>query len=65
MAWQEPKTDWIASDAPLAADLNRIEGNTAQLKTDKIDHSLATAVNDFLVASGVGAFVKKTLAEVK
>lgn len=30
-----------------------------------ISHSLATAANDFLVASGVGAFVKKTLAEVK
>lgn len=29
-----------------------------------IPHSLATAANDFLVASGVGAFVKKTLAEV-
>ena len=31
----------------------------------KTSHSLATAINDFLVASGVGAFVKKTLAEVK
>ena len=31
----------------------------------KVSHSLATAVNDFLVASGVGVFVKKTLAEVK
>ena len=30
-----------------------------------IPHSLATAVNDFLVASGGGAFIKKTLAEVK
>lgn len=30
-----------------------------------IKHSLATAVNDFLVASGVGVFIKKTLAEVK
>jgi hypothetical protein len=28
-------------------------------------HSLATAANDFLIASGAGAFVKKTLAEVK
>lgn len=28
-----------------------------------IKHSLATAANDFLVASGVGVFVKKTLAE--
>jgi len=30
-----------------------------------ITHTLATAVNDFLVASGSGVFVKKTLAEVK
>ncbi len=30
-----------------------------------IKHSLATAISDFLVASGVGVFVKKTLAEVK
>ena len=30
-----------------------------------IKHSLATAVNNFLVASGAGVFVKKTLAEVK
>ena len=29
-----------------------------------IKHSLATAINDFLVASGAGVFVKKTLAEV-
>ena len=32
---------------------------------ENILHSLATAVSDFLVASGAGAFVKKTLAEVK
>jgi len=30
-----------------------------------IKHSLATAISDFLCASGVGVFVKKTLAEVK
>ena len=33
--------------------------------TQYIKHSLATAISDFLVASGVGVFVKKTLAEVK
>lgn len=33
--------------------------------TQYIKHSLATAVSDFLVASGAGAFVKKTLDEVK
>jgi hypothetical protein len=31
--------------------------------TQYILHSLATAANDFLIASGSGAFVKKTLAE--
>ena len=30
-----------------------------------LKHSLATAENDFLVASGTGVFVKKTLAEAK
>jgi hypothetical protein len=29
-----------------------------------VKHSLAEAANDFLVASGAGAFIKKTLAEV-
>ena len=33
--------------------------------TQYIKHSLATALSDFLVASGSGVFVKKTLAEVK
>jgi hypothetical protein len=33
--------------------------------TQYVKHSLATAVNDFLVASGVGVFIKKTLAEVQ
>ena len=30
-----------------------------------IKHALATAANDFLVASGSGVYVKKTLAETK
>jgi hypothetical protein len=30
-----------------------------------VKHSLATAANDFLVASGSGAFAKQTLAQVK
>ena len=38
----------------------------AKVELDKkVNHSLATAANDFLVASGVGVFIKKTLAEVK
>lgn len=46
------------SDATAAAKL--------QVKSGVfIPHSLATAANDFLVASGVGAYVKKTLAETQ
>lgn len=33
--------------------------------TQYVKHALATAANDFLVASGSGAFVKKTLAETR
>jgi len=33
--------------------------------TQYIKHALATAANDFLVASGSGAFIKKTLAEAQ
>jgi hypothetical protein len=33
--------------------------------TQYIKHSLATAANDFLVASGLGTFAKNTLAETK
>lgn len=33
--------------------------------TSSVAHSLATAINDFVVASGAGAFVKKTLAETQ
>lgn len=35
----------------------------AEVTAVAVAHSLATAANDFLVASGSGAFVKKTLAE--
>lgn len=31
MAWQEPKTDWLGSNAPTDVDLERIEGNTQYL----------------------------------
>lgn len=33
--------------------------------TNYIAHSLATAANDFVVASGTGAFVKKTVEETR
>ena len=42
-----------------------LDGLTDDDHTQYTKHSLATAVSDFLVASGAGVFVKKTLAEVK
>lgn len=42
-----------------------LTGLTDDDHTQYIKHSLATAANDMLMASGVGAFVKKTLVEVK
>ena len=44
MAWQTPKTNWQAADAPLPDDFNRIEGNTQYLK-DEIDSHLAEKAN--------------------
>ena len=38
---------------------------TTSNSTEFVEHALATAANDFLVASGSGVFVKKTLAETK
>ena len=35
----------------------------AEVTAVAVAHALATAINDFLVASGSGVFVKKTLAE--
>ena len=40
-------------------------GMGANDTSEYIPHSLATAENDFLVASSNGVFVKKTLSEVK
>jgi hypothetical protein len=50
------------TEAPINVTVNVEE---AALSNLAVLHSLATAANDFLVASGVGVFVKKTLAEVK
>lgn len=58
MAWDDTKVD--SSDVLYAADYNTLVTNVKA----KVAHSLATAANDFLVASGSGTFVKKTLAEV-
>ena len=46
-------------------DHDTFKANITALDSAKINHALATAANDFLVASGSGAFVKKTLAETR
>jgi len=46
-------------------DHGNLGGLTDDDHSQYIKHSLATAENDFLVASGSGAFVKKTLNETK
>lgn len=48
-----------------AADHGGLTGLGDDDHTQYILHALATAVNNMLVASGSGAYVKKTLAEVK
>jgi hypothetical protein len=56
----------VALQAPgVQVDHGGLGGLTDDDHPQYIRHSLAAAVSDFLVASGVGAFVKKTLAEVK
>lgn len=60
--------DAIDTDGALAANSDKKIPTQKAVKTyadTKIAHSLATAANDFLVASGVGVFIKKTLAETK
>ena len=46
-------------------ELRRILGLGTNPEAQYVKHSLATAANDFLVASGAGAFAKQTLAQVK
>jgi len=43
MPWETPKTNWTPSDPVGAGDMNRIEGNAAQLKSDLDAHAQATA----------------------
>src|SRR5512137_72964 len=70
--WQTPAgyvTNGDAHDHSGGDGAQIDHGGLAGLSDDDhpqyIKHSLATAVNDFLVASGAGSFAKKTLAEVK
>jgi hypothetical protein len=51
------RTDELRRQIGLAA-----EGETS---SEFVEHSLATAANDFLVASGSGTFVKKTVEQTR
>jgi len=64
----------FGSAAAILAALITVDGTGSGLDADVLDgshatafvtHALATAVSDFLAASGSGVFVKKTLAETK
>jgi hypothetical protein len=65
------ESDQATGTAPLVVASTTVVTNLNADQLDGLDdtaflkHSLATAANDFLVASGAGAFVKKTLAEAK
>lgn len=68
-ATYDPNADGVIVKAQLDSALANTSGTNTGDQTlaglGGIAHSLATAINDFLVASGTGVFVKKTLAEVK
>jgi hypothetical protein len=57
-----------AADATRMTELKTILGLGSAAYTaltDYVTHALASAANDFVVASGAGAYVTKTLAETK
>ena len=61
-------TKGVKGDADLATYNVKVDAADVAIKTEvatKITHALAITANDFLVASGVGVFVKKTLTETK
>jgi polygalacturonase len=62
-ASDKTKLDGVSSGA--VSDHGALSGLSDDDHTQYIKHDLATAADDFLVASGIGVFIKKTLAEVK
>jgi hypothetical protein len=63
MTWQEPKTDWTSADGVTDADLNRIEGNTEEVKTDLDNHKSDTANPHNVTAAQLGG--SSILAQLK
>ena len=68
-ATYDPDADGVIVKAQLDTALANTSGTNTGDQTlaglGGVAHSLATAINDFLVASGAGVFAKKTLAETK
>ncbi len=62
---QDAATKKYVDDADAALDHGALGGLADDDHTQYTKHVLATAASDFLVASGAGVFVKKTLAEAK
>lgn len=63
MAWEEPKLDWVTNPKnPTNEDMNRIEGNIAQLKTDieTKKGAIVDAVNNI----GGNTSIEKTYQEI-
>ena len=60
-----PKGDVGLANVDNTTDAGKPVSTAQQTALDgKVSHSLATAINDFLVASGVGVWAKQTLAQV-
>lgn len=57
MVWQAPKTDWDSSKGVADTDLNRIEGNTAQLKTDSDNHVGSGGASHAAATTGTNGFM--------
>lgn len=61
MAWQTPKTDWVAGDGTTDTDYNRIEGNILELynNTATVETRVST-VEEFIDAMSATAFTVLT-----
>jgi len=62
MAYQTPKTDWTNADAPVGSDLNRIEGNIADINSTVTTGKNAIAAS--ITAMGQSAAGSETMASL-
>jgi hypothetical protein len=57
MAWTTPKTDWTTNDGIAAADLNRIEENTKQIKEGLLNGGTVASANSLNIGADNGFFI--------